>query len=132
MNRENIIGCPYCFDTKKFVFSKGEKRIEEVLTSLNIYYLPQYTFDGCRDTNLLPFDYYLPIINKCIEFDGQHHYFPVEFNGISHEKATENHLNTVKHDNIKNEFCQKNNIDLLRIPYFEYKNIDTLVKEFVA
>lgn len=132
MNRDNIVGCPYCFDTKKFVFSKGEKSIESTLNKFEIDYLPQYTFDDCRDKNMLPFDYYLPHMNKCIEFDGQHHYFPVNFNGISDEEALENYKTVIKHDKIKDDYCKENNIDLLRIPYYEFKNIETLVKDFVA
>lgn len=132
MNRKNIIGCPYCFDTKKFVFSKGEKSIENALNKFSIDYLPQYTFEDCRDKNMLPFDYYLPNMNKCIEFDGQHHYFPVNFNGISDEEALENHNTIIKHDKIKDNYCKEHNIDLLRIPYYEFKNIETLIKDFVA
>lgn len=132
MNRNNIIGCPYCFDTKKFVFSKGEKAVEKTLDSLNITYIPQYTFDDCRDKNMLPFDYYILSLRKCIEFDGQHHYFPVNFNGISDEEALVNHMSTIKHDRIKDNYCKKNNIDLLRIPYYEFQNIDSLVCKFVS
>lgn len=132
MNRNNIVGCPYCFDTKKFIFSKGEKAIENILNQLNIIYIPQYTFNECRDKNMLPFDYYLPHLNKCIEYDGQHHYFPVNFNGITDELAEENYKNTLKHDNIKNEYCKTNHIPLLRIPYYDFSNIDILVKNFVA
>lgn len=131
MNRENIIGCPYCFDTKKFIFSKGEKRVENVLDELNITYLPQYTFEDCRDKNMLPFDYYIPSLNKCIEYDGQHHYFPVNFNGVSDERALEKHLSTVRHDEIKNKYCENNNIELLRIPYYNFKEIEVLVRDFV-
>jgi very-short-patch-repair endonuclease len=129
MNRDNIQGCPYCFDTKKFKFSKGEKCISEVLDMLNITYLQQYTFDNCRDINVLPFDFYLPDLNICIEYDGQHHYYPVTFNGITKEEAEKNHLITVKHDKIKNEYCINNNIKLIRIPYYEYKNIENIIKE---
>ena len=131
MNRDNIVGCPYCFDTKKFTFSKGGKKIENILKELNVTYLPQYTFDNCRDKNMLPFDYYLPYLNKCIEYDGEHHYFPVNFNGISDEHAKENHITTLKHDKIKNEFCENNNIQLLRIPYYNFKDIETMVRDFV-
>lgn len=131
MKRDNIQGCPYCFDTKKFVFSKGEKAVEQVLQDLNITYLPQYTFSDCRDKNLLPFDFYLPKINKCIEYDGQHHYYPVTFNGVSEDRAKENHLATVKHDKIKNKYCKDNNIELLRIPYYDFKNIEVIVRDFL-
>ena len=132
MNRDNIQGCPYCFDTKKFVFSKGEKSVEKTLQDLHITYLPQYTFHGCRDKNMLPFDFYLPDINKCIEYDGQHHFYPVTFNGISEEQAKENYLATVKHDKIKDKYCKDNNIELLRIPYYDFKNIDVIVRDFLS
>lgn len=131
MNRDNIIGCPYCFDTKKFVFSKGEKAVENALQDLGITYLPQYTFPDCKDKNTLPFDFYLPDLNKCIEYDGQHHFYPVAFNGISEEHAKENHLITVKHDEIKNEYCENNNIELLRIPYYNFKDVEVMVRDFV-
>lgn len=131
MKRDNIQGCPYCFDTKKFVFSKGEKAVENVLQDLNIVYLPQYTFSDCRDKNTLPFDFYLPDLNKCIEYDGQHHYYPVTFNGVSEERAKENHLITIKHDEIKNQYCKNNNIELLRIPYYNFKDIEVIVRDFI-
>jgi very-short-patch-repair endonuclease len=131
MKRDNIQGCPYCFDTKKFKFSKGEKRIEEVLNDLSILYLPQYTFNDCKDVNVLPFDFYLLDLNVCIEYDGQHHYYPVTFNGISQEQAKINHLNTIHHDKIKNEYCDSNGIKLLRIPYYEFKNIKDIIVNFI-
>lgn len=131
MNRYNIQGCPYCFDTKKFIFSKGEKMIEKILQSFNIKYLPQYTFLDCKDKNMLPFDFYLPDLNKCIEYDGQHHYYPVTFNGISKKEAEINHALTIKHDKIKNKYCKNNNIELLRIPYYNFKNIEVIIRDFL-
>ena len=131
MKRNNIIGCPYCIDTKKYKFSKGEEKINEILTDMNIVSIRQYTFNDCRDINMLPFDFYLPKENKIIEFDGQHHFKPVTFNGISQEEAIVNHNNTVKHDEIKNQYCKDNNIDLLRIPYYEYNDIENKIKLFL-
>lgn len=127
MSRKNIIGCPYCFDKKKFKFSKGEFAIKKYLDNKNIDYICQYTFNDCRDINLLPFDFYLPKLNIIIEFDGQHHFHPVQFNGISTEEALINHNSTLKHDKIKDSYCLKNNIDIIRIPYFEKKNIDIIL-----
>ena len=81
--------------------------------------------------NTLPFDFYLPDLNKCIEYDGQHHYYPVTFNGVSEERAKENHLITIKHDEIKNQYCKNNNIELLRIPYYNFKDIEVIVRDFI-
>lgn len=131
MNRPNIVGCPYCMDTKKYKFSKGEQEIEKYLVNQNIPYLRQYIFNDCKDINYLPFDFYLPTLNKCIEYDGQHHYKPVTFNGISIEEAEMNHKATIKHDKIKDKYCQSKNIELLRIPYYEFDNIFQLLQDFI-
>ena len=131
MNRPNIVGCPYCMDTKKYKFSKGEQEIEKYLINQNIPYLRQYIFNDCKDINYLPFDFYLPTLNKCIEYDGQHHYKPVTFNGISIEEAEMNHKATIKHDKIKDKYCQSKNIELLRIPYYEFDNIFQLLQDFI-
>lgn len=34
-----------------------------------------------------------------------------------------------KHDKIKNIYCLKNNIRLLRIPYWEFDNIEAILEE---
>lgn len=37
-----------------------------------------------------------------------------------------------KHDNIKNTFCFKNNINLIRIPYWEFENIEKILKQHLT
>lgn len=108
--------CPYCN------FSKGEDIIEEFLKNNNIVYKPQYKFDDCKYKRCLPFDFYLPDFNSCIEFDGEQHYKPVEYFG-----GEESFKNTVIRDNIKTEYCKNNNIKLIRIPYYEINNIDGIL-----
>ena len=132
MSRDCIVGCPYCFGKKKSKITKGEKRVEEVLTDLKIKYKSQYGFDSCRDVNKLLFDYYLPDFNMCIEYDGRQHFEPVRFGGISEEEALDNLKLTQAHDLIKTNYCISNNIHLLRIPYQEHNNIETLIKEALA
>ena len=132
MSRDTIVGCPYCFGRKKSKITKGELRVEEVLTDLNIKYKSQYGFDSCRDVNKLLFDYYLPDYNMCIEYDGRQHFEPVRFGGISEEQAITNFEITQAHDLIKTDYCISNNISLLRIPYQEHDNIEALIKEALA
>lgn len=127
MNRDNITGCKYCLDNKKYKFSKGEQRIENFLQDNSYEYIKEYTFDDCRDIGLLPFDFYLTNDNVIIEFDGQHHFTPINFNGISDEEALKNFNSTQKHDRMKNDYCKKNNIELIRIPYWDYKNIEEIL-----
>lgn len=131
MERDFIIGCPYCVEIKNIRFSKGVKEIEKYLKEKCIQYIQEFTFNDCRDINLLPFDFYLPKYNKCIEYDGEHHFRPVTFNGISKEEAQKNHEMTVKHDFIKNQYCENNNISLLRIPYYEFKDIKNILDIFL-
>lgn len=132
MKRDNIISCPYCLDKKKYKYSKGEKKIKKVLDEMNIINIGQYKFQACKDIKELPFDFYLPEDKKAIEYDGQHHFKPVRFNGITEEQAIINHETTIKHDIIKDQFCLENNIELLRIPYYEYNNIENLIKTFLG
>ena len=79
-------------------------------------------FDDCRNKNPLPFDFYLPNYNICIEFDGRQHYLPIFYFG------GEKMLNYTKNnDNIKNEYCLNNNIKLVRIPYYEINDIENII-----
>ena len=116
-----ILGVQQCFSCS-CKESKPEKCIREFLDGHKIEFEKEYKFDDCKDINPLPFDFYLPQNNLLIEFDGQHHYEPVY--------GKEQYEATVKHDNIKNQYCKDNNINLLRIPYWEGNNIeDVIAKE---
>ena len=112
-------GCPNCN------ISRGENIIKTYLDNNNISYISQYRFDDCRDKYTLPFDFFLNIQNKCIEFDGKQHFNPDSFFG------GEEGLKYIQlHDNIKNEYCEKNNIPLLRIPYYT-ENIETVLENVI-
>lgn len=106
-------GCPTCKE------SIGEIEISKYLDDKTITFKPQHKFDDCKNVNLLPFDFYLPDYNICIEFNGIQHYQPIEFFGGI------NNFNTqVRRDEIKKEYCYKNNIPLIIIKYDEnVKNI---------
>lgn len=119
---DNILhgkGCPICKS------SQGERQIANALNHLNISFVKQKTFDGCKNMFLLKFDFYIPKLNICIEYDGQQHFEPVEVFG-----GKEGYENTVKNDKIKNKFCKSNNIALLRISYKE-KDIQNIIEKFI-
>lgn len=101
-------GCPICNS------SHGERDIINYLNEHNILFDFQYVFDDCKNILVLPFDFYLPKYNVCIEYDGEQHFRPVEFWGgdVGFAKRQRN-------DEIKNEFCMTNGIQLLRIRYDE-------------
>jgi Zn finger protein HypA/HybF involved in hydrogenase expression len=108
-----VTGCPKCNK------SHGEKYIENYLIKNKIKYITQYTFDDCRNKRKLPFDFYLPDYNMCIEFDGYLHYFPWNDDYKSIEKFN----NTKNNDKIKDLYCKNNNIKMIRIPYKDFKNL---------
>lgn len=114
-----ITGGNGCRNCKK---SNGEKHIELWLKNTGISYIHEYRFDNCRDVNPLPFDFYLPDNRTVIEYDGAQHFEPNDFFGgdIAFVK-------TQNHDKIKNDFCIKNGIKIIRIPYADFNNIEEIL-----
>lgn len=112
--------CPKCNE------SKGEAQITLWLQQNKMISVPQKRFDDCYDIKPLPFDFYIPESNTCIEYQGEQHYRPVNFGGISDEDAYNIFLKTQHHDEIKRNYCVDNNIKLICIPYWvdvnEYLN----------
>ena len=107
----NGTGCPVCKE------SHGEKGINEWLDAHGISYQRQKVFDDCKNKRVLPFDFYLSAYDICIEYQGIQHYKPIGYFGG--KKSFESQ---VLRDDIKREYCKKNNIHLLEIPY--YSNLD--------
>ena len=114
-------GCPFCKE------SIGEKKIRKLLELLKIEHIKQHKFKDCRKIRPLSFDFYVPEHNLCIEYDGAQHYKPVRFIGMSLETSEKSFKKTQEYDQIKNEYCLSNNIPLLRIPYWDFKNIEEII-----
>lgn len=119
--KESKIPCRFCN------ISQGELKISEYLNSQNIKYKTQYIFKECKYIKPLRFDFYIPKNNICIEYDGQQHFEPINFNG-DQDGGIGKFIETRKRDNIKNQYCKENNIELIRIPYWDYDNIEKILK----
>lgn len=104
----NKRGCPTCKT------SKGELNIEEFMVTNDIKYIKQHKFDDCRYIRRLPFDFYLPEFNTCIEYNGRQHYEPVTAFG-----GEEGFNLVILRDSIKTKYCSENDISLLTIKYNE-------------
>lgn len=108
-------GCPKCKE------SHGEKNISKILDNYGIVYIQEKQFDKCIYKKPLKFDFYLPDFNLNIEYQGIQHY-PIKF---KKSKYNTKHLNYFipnfksqkKRDQIKRDFCKKEKIKLLEIPY---------------
>jgi len=72
-------GCPICKE------SKGERLISRILQDYNIKYIPQHSFTDLKYKNLLYYDFYLPELNMCIEYDGEQHFRVIP--GMTNDKV---------------------------------------------
>ena len=118
-------GCPLCN------MSIGENNVITFFTKLGINFDTQKTFKDCKDIGLLKFDVYDNDNNIAIEFQGEQHYFPIDFSGKGKDNAIKEYNLLQKRDNIKKEYCLNNNLKLVCIPYRERNNVDNYLLEEV-
>ena len=115
-------GCPKCN------LSHGALRIAKYFDDNGINYTREFKFDNCRNIRPLPFDFYVKDKNTCIEYDGEQHFEPVKFgDGESAERVKYKFETQQRNDNIKTEYCQNNGIKLIRIPYTDFDNIESIL-----
>jgi hypothetical protein len=124
-------GCKMCFSYL------CEKFISSYLINRRINFSMQYKFTDCRNILPLPFDFAIfedkekTRLKMLIEYDGEQHYRPVNFGGISDERALIKFNQTQINDEIKNNYCKVNNIKLLRIPYWDSDKIEEILDEIL-
>lgn len=96
--------------------SSREILIEQLLKQSNMRFDKEYIFQDCKDNGWLRFDFalldLLGNVTHLIEYDGSQHFIAVEMWGG--EKGLEKQI---YRDKIKDDYCVKNNIPLLRLPY---------------
>jgi hypothetical protein len=98
--------------SKATKMSYGEKKIYDFLIKNNIEFKYDKNIKGCNYKCQLRFDFQILNRNICIEFDGEQHFKPKKYYGGEKEFAK-----VKKRDQIKNLFCEVNNIKLIRLPY---------------
>ena len=118
----------------KFIhgFSRGENTIWNLLKQHTIKFEFQKRFENCKDKNTLPFDFFIPKYNLCIEFQGSQHYDPGFYirKKKSQEEGIKKYLIQKKHDEMKKNYCIQNNINFLEIKYTE--KIEDKLKEALS
>lgn len=122
----NYTSCPFCN------VSKGEQLIENWLISNRYSFEKQYRISECRNIRPLPFDFKVNITDKrfiLIEYDGRQHFDKDFRNGKKKKKDTLEEIQ--KRDKIKDDFCKKHNIPLLRISYTEKENTIKILKNYI-
>jgi len=122
---KNKTGCPQCNE------SKGEKKIRYFWYLMNLPYESQYSFDNLLGIGggLLKFDSALFWDNEktklrlLVEYDGIFHY--------EKQYDDDGFENLQIHDKRKNDYCLTHNIPLLRIPYWEFENLESILDNFI-
>lgn len=108
--------------------NRGEFKVKELLDLYSVNFNRQYSHPDCKYISPLRFDFAvyndLNQLQCLIEYDGKQHHEPIEYFGG--EKAFKLQQ---KKDKIKDDYCKANNIPLIRIPYWDFKNIDLILTE---
>lgn len=94
--------------------SVGEEKISKILTKNNILFEREKIF-----TDFVPYRYDFYINNEyVVEYDGSQHF--QEYSWGDEKHTLEESQNR---DALKNEYCHKNNIPIIRIPYTHLNNL---------
>ena len=89
-----------------------------------IQYVSQKRFDTCRDKQPLPFDFFLPELMVCLEYNGVFHY-----EMIKSFTSADDLKDRKKKDKIKKKWAIKNGYKFLDIPYWEFENIEKILQK---
>lgn len=115
--------CPQCNE------SKGEEKIRLYLENKNIKHIKEYSFSNLLGLGGVPLRFDFAIFDTrynlklLIEYDGEFH-FEKRYEGDGFEDIQ-------IHDNRKNQYCRNNNIPLLRIPYWEFDNVENILEKWL-
>ena len=112
-------GCPNC------TISKGEDMVRKLLNEYNVKHTQQIKYDGLLGVGggNLSYDFYLDEYNLLIEYQG-------EFHDGSARMPDKSYLPTQQeHDRRKREYAEQQGIDLLEIWYWDFDNIEDILKE---
>lgn len=122
-------GCKKCSD------SFGEREITKIVEGLNLTYTREMTFPDCCYKRPLSFDFFIEFNNdiSCvIEFQGDHHYRPIKRGSSMTDLEAQNTFEIIKiRDEIKRRWCEEHKTPLLIIPYWEFKNIKSVITKFI-
>lgn len=100
-------GCPICRN------SKLERYMRNKLRLINLDFDQNKRFNDCRNILPLPFDFYIKGKNILIECDGIQHRESIDYFG-----GVERLEYQIKNDSIKDEYCKRNKIELIRVNNF--------------
>lgn len=105
--------------------SRGEIKIHEILERAGLSFKEEYSFSDLLSPGGNPLRFDFAVFDDCGELD-----FLIEFQGIQHYEAKskfgglpglrKQQLNDMR----KREYCRKNNITLVLIPYWDKERVN--------
>lgn len=110
------------------LISKAENQIRDLFKKKNINFKTQFSFSDLRGVNngLLRFDF-------AVMGDEEELKFLLEFDGPQHFNVSDNWYKDwlIKHDQMKIDYCQKNNIKFYTITYLDdiRSSLEVILKE---
>lgn len=101
--------------------SLGELNIFNLLNKMKLNFVQERKFNDLIDKARLPFDFYVygPDGDYIIEYDGKQHFKEIKY--------FNNFQETRKHDLMKNQYCFRHNIPIIRIPYDVEPKIEDII-----
>ena len=121
-------GCPRCASV-----SLGEEKVRNILMNWRVAFKEEYRIDDCRNIKPLPFDFAIfdksDGLTMLIEYDGRQHFEPCGFGEKCEDTINAMFEQTQERDKIKTQYCQNNNIPLLRIPYWDFNSIEKILED---
>lgn len=105
--------------------SRGEIKIEEILTNAGLNFKEEYTFPDLLSSNGRPLRFDFAVFDDNDDLD-----FLIEFQGIQHYEAKSKFggisgLRKQQYNDMKKrEYCKRHRIPLLLIPYWDEGRLD--------
>jgi hypothetical protein len=109
--------------------STGESLITKFLFNNDIEFISEKRFKDCKNIRQLPFDFYIPLLNVALEYQGIQHFSQVDFAGMGEDWAKDQFEQSKKRDQIKREYCKDKNIRLIEIPYWKKDLINDILSD---
>lgn len=120
MNNEQNIEVEYIKIDKEVDYSQLMRQshahdVQRILDEYGLSYEKEKTFNDLKMKRMLRYDYYVDSLNCLIEFDGEQHYYEIDY----FKDSKDAHLKRYASDKMKSDYALKNNINLIRIPYWD-------------
>ena len=104
--------------------SRYEQLVANFLEEQNIPYKREFKFTDCKKKRLLPFDF-------CLWYDLSSRVL-IEVDGELHYKQSPYLEEIQSNDEYKTRYCKYKNIPLLRIPYWEFNEVEDYKQSIIS